>query len=266
MKRAAGVKDRVFILNKQDIFKGSLVLVNREYPLHEKIFMSGVSLVPVNDSCNILLDKAAANMLKQLMAACLTANGIAAVSGYRSLQEQQKIFKDSLEENGEEFTEKFVALPGHSEHQTGLAIDVAENIGDIDFICPSFPYEGVCQTFREKAPQYGFIERYQKGKREITGISHEPWHFRYVGYPHSVIISKNNFALEEYIAFVRNYNYEGRHLLFEDARQSIEIFYMKAPDEASGGTAEFMARDGRPYQVSGNNADGFIFTEWRRRQ
>lgn len=114
------------------------------------------------------------------------------------MEEQQSIFDSSLLENGEEFTRKFVALPGCSEHQTGLAIDLGLKQEEVDFICPEFPYTGICQKFRERAAAYGFIERYQKEKERITGISQEPWHFRYVGCPHAKIMEKYHLCLEEY--------------------------------------------------------------------
>lgn len=60
----------------------------------------------------------------------------------------------------------------------------------------------ICDEFRKAAPDYGFIQRYAKNKEEITGISHEPWHFRYVGYPHSRIIKDNGFSFEEYTEFI----------------------------------------------------------------
>ena len=81
-----------------------------------------------------------------------------------------------------------MALPGCSEHQTGLAIDLGKAAGYIDFIRPAFPYDGVCGRFRRLAARYGFIERYQRGKEEVTGISAEPWHFRYVGAPHAQLM------------------------------------------------------------------------------
>lgn len=87
-------------------------------------------------------------------------------------------------------------------HETGLAIDVGKELEEVDFICPEFPYEGVCQIFRELAPMYGFIERYPKGKEAVTGIAKEPWHFRYVGYPHARIIQNLGMTLEEYHAFI----------------------------------------------------------------
>ena len=78
------------------------------------------------------------------------------------MKEQQDIFKQSLKDNGRTFTQQFVALPGKSEHQTGLAIDLGLKKESIDFIRPDFPYIGICQQFREKSVPYGFIERYPR--------------------------------------------------------------------------------------------------------
>ncbi len=75
-----------------------------------------------------------------------------------------------------------------------MAIDLALNEGNIDFICPKFPYYGICQNFRNIAPKYGFIERYKDEKKAITKISKEEWHFRYVGYPHSKIITEKEYV------------------------------------------------------------------------
>ena len=81
------------------------------------------------------------------------------------------------------------------------------NKNDIDFICPDFPYEGVCQRFRKEVVKYGFIERYPEGKENITKIAPEPWHFRYVGFPHSEIMRDKNLALEEYVDYIRGFVY-----------------------------------------------------------
>ena len=124
------------------------------------------------------------------------------VSGWRSHREQQKIWDDTIAEKGELFTRKYVAVPGCSEHETGLAIDLAENAPEIDFICPEFPRTGICGKFRERAPHYGFIERYPKGKESVTGIGAEPWHFRYVGLPHSLIMTGLGLVLEEYVGLI----------------------------------------------------------------
>ena len=79
-----------------------------------------------------------------------------------------------------------------------LAIDLAANAPDIDFIRPDFPYTGIYGQFRALAPSYGFILRYPAGKESITRISEEPWHFRYVGVPYASIITNRGLVLEEY--------------------------------------------------------------------
>lgn len=248
-------------LAKSYIHIGNLVLVNKKNPINKPESLTIRNLETVNSNYQkILLDKTAAIMLRKLIQACDGENEIVPISGFRPLSEQIAIYNDSLNENGEDFTNKYVALPNHSEHQTGLAIDVAKNESDIDFICPSFPYEGICQDFREKAAQYGFIQRYPKGKEAITGISHEPWHFRYVGNPHSQIISDNNFTLEEYIEYLKQFPYEGMHLQVKNQGWTAEVFYVNALDEAK----TVYLTENLLYDVSGNNIDGFIVTVWRQ--
>ncbi|MFG6353625.1 MAG: D-alanyl-D-alanine carboxypeptidase family protein, partial [Oscillospiraceae bacterium] len=149
---------------------------------------------------NILLEREAVQALSRVMEQIDGWLYIFHVSGWRAREEQLEIYANSLRENGPEFTAKFVAMPGHSEHQTGLAIDLGLLQPEIDFIRPAFPYEGICQKFRELAPAYGFIERYPAGKESITGIAHEPWHFRYVDTPHSEVMAFKGLTLEEYLA------------------------------------------------------------------
>ena len=176
-------------LKKEDIGKGELVLINPDYTLKSTIN----NLVSFDEEYNnIKLNNIANYSLHLILNNINAENKIVPVSGYRTLEEQKDIYNTSLKENGREYTQKYVALPNASEHQTGLAIDLALNEGNIDFICPKFPYYGICQNFRNIAPKYGFIERYKDEKKAITKISKEEWHFRYVGYPHSKIITENN--------------------------------------------------------------------------
>lgn len=173
-----------------------LILVNQSHALTEDI---PDPLVPVHPRTpSILMCRCAAVMLSRLMEKIHGWEEIVPVSGWRSRDEQQAIWDSSLRENGLTFTQKYVALPGHSEHQTGLAIDLGLRQEQIDFICPEFPDSGICRLFREMAPDYGFILRYPPGKEHITGISHEPWHFRYVGRPHARIMEQKGLTLEEY--------------------------------------------------------------------
>jgi len=251
---------RVVFLNSTSIHEGNLVLVNRHHPLRR--VMDPDRLVPVDEKHEaILLHRDAKTMLSRLLSLLGANESIVPVSGYRSLQEQDAIFRDSLKENGEEFTLKYVAFPNCSEHQTGLAIDLGENKADIDFIRPDFPDSGICQAFRMQAAQFGFIERYQAGKEAVTGIAWEPWHFRYIGYPHSAIMQQHQFALEEYIAYVKDFPEHGQHLLFEEEGQVAEIFYIRAADSL---VTTVQLPDEVSYQLSGNNVDGWICTLWRK--
>lgn len=249
-------------LNKKDIHKGNLVLINKNYPLLSKEDRPQIKLVPASvENPVILLEIKTATVLTHLIGLLKGKERIIPVSGYRSYEEQSKIYEDSLIKHGIEFTKQYVAVPNHSEHQTGLAIDLAINRESIDFIRPEFPYEGICNLFREKALLHGFVERYRKGKEKVTGIAHEPWHFRYVGYPHSLLMKKHDLVLEEYVEFLKAYPYESNHLITELDRQIVEIFYVNADSSSNLITIELP--EDSIYQLSGNNTDGFVVTLWR---
>lgn len=208
---------------------------------------------------DVLIKREAANALHMIFEKISCSDEIVPVSGYRSSAEQTEIYNTSLKESGEDFTQKYVALPYHSEHQTGLAIDLGRKQEKINFICPSFPYEGICDEFRQAAPHYGFIERYPKGKETITGIAHEPWHFRYIGYPHSEIMQERRLTLEEYVSFIKQYLYKREHLRISKCGKNVEVFYV--PAKENDATIELPEKI--IYQISGNNSDGFIVTLWR---
>lgn len=228
-----------------------LLLVNAAHPMAEGPLPD---LVAVDDAHpDILLERRAAGLLR----ACIQAVGgrgqIVPVSGWRSRAEQQAIWDDTLAQSGEAFTRQYVALPGCSEHQTGLAIDLALAADEIDFIRPDFPETGICGAFRRRAADFGFVLRYPAGKEALTGIAHEPWHFRYVGVPHARIMADAGLTLEEYVARLRT---------------------ERRPLRRRFGPYEFTveARDGAPLppvpaggyrQVSQDNCGGWIVTTWR---
>ena len=192
-----------------------------------------------------MLNKEANEQLHKALKFIKSENKIVPVSGYRSLNEQTELFNSSIKENGEEFTYRYVALPNASEHQTGLAIDLGLNLPEIDFIRPSFPHEGITEEFRHIASDFGFIERYQKIKQNITLIDAEEWHFRYVTYPHSKIITERGLCLEEYIELLKH-----ESLKYED----YEITYIKYQEGLEIDSENIIS-------ISGNNQDGFIITK-----
>lgn len=117
-------------------------------------------------------------------------------SGYRSFKYQQVVLDALIKEKGDEAF-KLVALPGASEHQTGLAIDFAyyEN-GIYNDDVKENDKEAI--WLKNNAWKYGFILRYPKGKEDVTGYNFEPWHFRFVGLKLAKYLFKNDLTLEEY--------------------------------------------------------------------
>lgn len=124
---------------------------------------------------------------------------IVAVSAYRSYYYQDSLYKNYVKEKGLEYADKCSARPGHSEHQTGLAVDIMGSNNDYNLFASSKEFNWV----KENAHKYGFILRYPEGKEYITGFKYEPWHYRYVGDIASYIY-ENNITLEEYFTFHKN--------------------------------------------------------------
>ncbi|MCI8331474.1 MAG: M15 family metallopeptidase [Clostridiales bacterium] len=249
---------KVIELTPAQVHTGFLILVGKGAP-----FLSHPSaLVPVKEETpSVLLEQRAASLLHSLMQQCGGWQDIVPVSAWRSVQEQTVLYQQSVAENGEDFTRRYVAVPGESEHHTGLAVDLGLPVnGTVDFIRPAFPYIGLCQTIRKAAPSFGFIERYPEGKELVTRIDHEPWHFRYVGVPHAAIMTQKGFTLEEYIAFLRNYTRERPFLYHTKTNETIQISFIPMSTKQN---TTIVVRTDRPYILSGNNIDGFILIEWR---
>lgn len=151
----------------------------------------------------VLVDPVVADSLEKLIKKLGFEKNIITIDAYRSKNTQESLWKNTIEEEGIDFANKFVAKPGCSEHELGLAVDLGLAEKDNDFIRPSFSNSPIVDDFLETMVDFGFILRYQKNKQHITKINYEPWHFRYVGTPHSSIIMQQDWALEEYIEFLR---------------------------------------------------------------
>lgn len=112
-------------------------------------------------------------------------------SGFRPYHKQQELYYETFGMDN-----SISAKPGHSEHQTGLAIDVSTlKHGLTDYFSLSQEY----LWLEKNAHRFGYILRYPKDKEHITGYQFEPWHFRYVGVEHAKIIYEQNLTLEEYL-------------------------------------------------------------------
>lgn len=242
---------RTLKLRREHTAMGPLILVNPTHPLRPQ---PGPELVPADPHRpGVLLERRCARLLRACVQAVGGGGGIVPVSGWRSQAEQQAIWDDTMEREGEDFTRKYVALPGCSEHQTGLAIDLGEAAGEIDFIRPRFPEDGVCGAFRRAAAGYGFIQRYRREKEAVTTIAEEPWHFRYVGAPHAALMEENGLCLEEYRDFVAE---QPRRCALAGGRAAT-VSWLPCPAEG----LELPEPEGC-WQISGDNAGGFFLTVW----
>lgn len=143
----------------------------------------------------------------QLMFDDARKEGIYAVvsSGYRTDEEQQKLLDEKVQayinegfskKRAEKMAKEWVALPGTSEHQLGVAVDINADLN-------KSTNDKVYTWLANNAHKYGFILRYPLGKTTITGINYEPWHFRYVGIENAQVIYENQICLEEYLEFNR---------------------------------------------------------------
>lgn len=141
-----------------------------------------------------LLDEEAAISIEKLFYQAKMENiKLYATSGYRSYELQKNLYKDRVKSQGKITAEKYVARPGESEHQTGLAIDITNEeryfTGDTK----------EAKWLENNSYKFGFIVRYPKDKEYITGFNYEPWHLRYVGVEIAKQIHEREIVLEEYL-------------------------------------------------------------------
>lgn len=181
----------------------TLVLVNKNNKLSKDYVPSDLRVVKVarrSDDTAKMNTTAAKQLEKMFADAKKDGIELAAWSGYRSYKTQQAAY------NQWKKNDSISARPGHSEHQTGLAMDV---IAKKDLKKNGSPLNQSFGKTKEgkwlaiNAHKYGFIIRYPKGKETITGYSYEPWHVRYVGEKVATKLYKNNWTLEE--AYIKGY-------------------------------------------------------------
>ncbi len=150
-----------------------------------------------------LRSEAAMHMEELFSAAKEDGYTILGASGYRSYRTQKGIYERNVANRGQEATDKVSARPGHSEHQTGLALDVTlhalnyrlvDELGEMD--------EGI--WLKDHAHEFGFIIRYSQEDTAITGYSYEPWHLRYIGKDVATFIYEHDLTVEELYMYIES--------------------------------------------------------------
>ncbi len=137
--------------------------------------------------------KVAVDAFKRMsLAASKEGLGLVINSSYRSYQDQEELCETYRSLYGDNYVKRYVALPGYSEHQTGLSFDIGSTSSNIFANSKEYPW------MLENAHKYGFILRFSKSGENITGFRNEPWHYRYVGEKIATYIYEHDITFEEY--------------------------------------------------------------------
>jgi len=188
-------------IQKSDTSKGNLIIVNKYYQLDNDYYYGELVTMDKaydNKSGSKLNKEAYAAFQKLVDAGEKEGYHIRNNSAYRSYNTQSGLYNNYKNSNGLTWADKWSARPGHSEHQTGLALDVGVKN---EYSLGKFESSPEFTWMKNNAHLYGFILRYPKGKEYITGYGYEPWHYRYVGVDVATYIYENNITYEEYYAY-----------------------------------------------------------------
>lgn len=189
---------------KTDLSKQYLLLVNKYNQLESDYVNDNLVAMETKYSkvSGAMLDKVAYDAFKTLSDKAKENNlSIVNVSAYRSYTTQYTIYNNYKNTNGLTWADSYSARAGHSEHQTGLALDVGTNsTTDLSGFKGTAEYDWMI----DNCYKYGFILRYPEGKEYITGYNYESWHYRYIGVEAATYIHENNITFEEYYAYFIN--------------------------------------------------------------
>lgn len=256
-----------------DLGTGSLALVNNNIKFLGSVSETDLDVVrekknkayKVKDY-TVLVQPQVMDALNDMLLDFYNATGkdtIMVNAGYRTVEYQQELYDADLEKNGSD-SSSLVAKPGYSEHHTGLAVDFT--VYEDGKYNQSKLGTGDYTWINEYCHRYGFVNRYPEDKTEITMIDNEPWHFRYVGEPHATAMKNYNLCLEEYISFLKNYTI-GTSLLSVTTDDGSQYMIYYVPKSQNSDTTDvyvpLLDRESGtkyPYEISGNNIDGWIVT------
>ncbi len=250
-------------ISNEDVHAGDLILVNTDTAYVEENPTEIVSIYDhKTDNYHVSgtetsLRQPAVDALNQMLDAFYVATGhqdMIVISGYRTNAQQQELYDADLAETGEQ-TSTRVALPGHSEHESGYALDFSLYTDGVQY---DYDGTGEYAWINENCAHYGYVLRYAEDKQDTTGIQAEPWHYRYVGQPHATYMMENNVCLEEYLTLLKNYTADEPLSITNWDGEIYQVYYVAA--DTSADSTYIMVPPDAKYTVSGNNSDGFIVT------
>ena len=187
-------------IKETDKSKNELMLVNKFNYLNEKYEPTDITDISLKYSYSGNRVAKIANDAYIKMASNAKEDGIQlmANSTYRTYTRQDEIYKDFYYSKGISYADAYAARAGHSEHQTGLALDIFTSGTSTT---SNFEESDAFKWLQENAHKFGFILRYPKGKEYLTGYNYESWHYRYVGESHAKKIKDLDITFDEYYAY-----------------------------------------------------------------
>ena len=190
-----------------------------------------------------------------------TGNGDYQITeAHRTLEAQTSIYESFKEKYGDEQGTLLAAKPGYSEHHSGYAFDMNVFAGGTSYsLGTAGDVDPIYGWIYEHADEYGLVVRYPEGKTNVTGITNEPWHFRYVGKGHASYMKEHDLVLEEYVALLYKYPHDGKHLEFEYDGVKYDVCFVMFDKETQ--SIDVMIDADKPYIISGENSDGVIITQ-----
>ena len=279
-----GMKMTTLAMTDKDVTAGNLLLVS---PEHAYVFPTHTSnLVNVFDNRpyitlengtktrvykvrngNQMLDKVALQALNSMIEAFYEqykVTDMLVTWGHRTMEEQQDLYNlyvadypGYTDAQIKQLLKSQVDTAGYSEHHLGTVVDLKLYSDEgVTYTLDDEP--GYFAWLKQNCWKYGYILRYPAEKTEVTGISYEPYHFRYVEIPHAYYIMNNGLCLEEYLEQLRTTTSpDGEHLTVSvDGGATYEVYYVAA----NGNSTDVPVPAEYPYTVSGDNLNGYIVT------
>lgn len=204
------IGDTPVVVPTKDFFAAGQMwdLVSRKHPLMDTFAISDLTNVQVATGGDekLQISKKIEKPLEALFDAAESAgHELMVSSAYRSIHEQQATYDSYVKKYGETMAKEYVLPPGTSEHHTGLAIDLSDASGPCQEASDdcSLGMDSAAWLV-EHAPRYGFVLRYPDGKKDITGVKYEWWHFRYVGVPLAKAVANSDLTLDEAIELLES--------------------------------------------------------------
>lgn len=224
LRKAGAGSQWIDAANIGDLLSNNLLLVNKSNTLRNDYIPSGLVYgKPARGKATVglRLDSEAMENLNSMLKSAYSEgiSGMVITSAFRTFDKQTSLFNNKTNllsrkmnrRTAMEEASKIVALPGSSEHQTGLAADIcSESVG----LIRNFGNTAQGKWMENNSWRFGFIIRYPMEKMDITNIIYEPWHVRYIGSGHSELVKSGNMCLEEYVEYLRDNRlifFEGRH-------------------------------------------------------